>query len=733
MTTTKTIQSIDLENYEGIARRMFPASRALAICDCSGTQHASSDESVDQRLISLREIAPDWAERVQDMELIATASNHAVVIMNLQSANDPAIGFLLWWVNDTTVSSPNSDLHDTLASLAACIRTELELQTELDSMALELAGRYDELNLVYNTDDQVSYFREGHEAFRALTQNCGEYLNAGLAILYLRDKGLFVESHSTLDNTDVRLIRSVLDDFLYDQVLSKNEAEFLNNEDEPDTGNIAVPYRIMAGPLISFGEHANGVLVIANLLSERPFSNSDKNLLAVMSRKAAKIVQGSYDGLTGLINRTSFQSLLDTELVEIRSNGGCHCVMHLNVDQLHRINETLGHEAGDMVIRTFGMQIASRLRDTDWVGRLGGDEFGLLIHGCDADKGEKIAKDLLKELTSLELNWQEQSLIVTASIGVSTLTENSKSGEQVLKDAVLSCDLAKEQGGNAVHNYAGDDTNMRQREASMWMVGTVHKALREDLFLLYAQPIMPLKRTGRPHLEILLRMQHDDEILAPSAFLPASERYQLMTAIDQWVVKRSLQEISRFLDAESAVAPVFGINLSGQSIGSADFLNFLMQAVIESGVPGELLCFEVTETAAVSNIRGAQKLIAALQRHDCKFALDDFGVGLSSFAYLKSFDVDYLKIDGALVRDVAEDRVSAAMVESINQIAHVMELETIAEFVETAQVRNTLAGMGVDYVQGYLLGTPLPLQQQLEHMQTQALTGEVDTDMAPIS
>jgi EAL domain-containing protein (putative c-di-GMP-specific phosphodiesterase class I) len=321
---------------------------------------------------------------------------------------------------------------------------------------------------------------------------------------------------------------------------------------------------------------------------------------------------------------------------------------------------------------------------------------------------------------------------MTASIGIATLTENSKSGEQVLKNAVVACDLAKEQGGDRAHSYGGDDANMRQREASMWMVGTVHNALREDLFLLYAQPIEPLKPTSKLHLEILLRMQTGDEILAPNAFLPASERYQLMSAIDRWVFAKTLAEVRRYLDSGPLVEPIFSINLSGQSFSNPDFLDFLQSTLLESGVPGGFICFEVTETAAISDVRSAKKLIAAMQQHDCKFSLDDFGTGLSSFAYLKSFDVDYLKIDGALVKDIADDRVSAAMVESINQIAHVMGIETIAEFVESSQVKNTLARIGVDYVQGYMLGTPTPLRQQLEYVNSQVRTSTFDLDTVPL-
>ena len=219
-------------------------------------------------------------------------------------------------------------------------------------MALELSERYEELNLVYHTEDQVSFFREGQEAFRALVQNCADYLSSDLALLVLRDKGVLVASNSDLDGYDMRLIRALLEEKIYDTVMASRDVEFMNNDSEGgESPSAPIPYRLMAGPIVSFGDEPDGVLVIANFLSAKPFSNSDKNLLTVMSRKAAKIIQGSYDGLTGLLNRVSFEHLVNNALVGIEQGGGQHCLLHLNADKLHRINETMGHEAGDLVIR----------------------------------------------------------------------------------------------------------------------------------------------------------------------------------------------------------------------------------------------------------------------------------------------------------------------------------------------------------------------------------------------
>ncbi|MBT8444611.1 MAG: EAL domain-containing protein, partial [Gammaproteobacteria bacterium] len=506
-------------------------------------------------------------------------------------------------------------------------------------------------------------------------------------------------------------------DHIYDKVVASRAVEFVNNEGDCYASDSApIPYRLMAEPIISFADKVDGVLVIANFLSSKPFSNSDKNLITVMARKAAKIIQGSYDGITGLLNRVSFEHLVGHSLDDIRTNGGQHCLLHINIDKLHRINETIGHDAGDMIIRTFASNLVEELRDTDAIARIGGDEFGILIHSCSDTKGKAIAEKLARKLGAVQIDRDGESLGTTVSIGVVGMTETARNGEQLMKRAVTACEVGKEAGGNSVQLYEVEDARLMEREKNMWMVGTVHAALREDRFALYSQPILPLKQTGRAHVEILLRMLDDDKVISPNAFLPASERYQMMIEIDRWVVQNSLLQIAEYLDTEPDVKPVFGINLSGQSFCTAEFLDFTLEALQASRVPSELICFEITETAAVSNLVSAQGFINAIRREGCEFALDDFGAGLSSFGYLKSFDVQYLKIDGALVRDIETDKVNAAMVESVNQIGHIMGLKTIAEFVETPQARTMLGKMGVDYIQGYLIGKPIPLRELLDDM-----------------
>ena len=713
MTMHAAFKALDIASYASLAQRLCAGSCGLAFSDRSGDEVLASADGVRELMRELTDGRPDWSRIDDGMKRIDLGSGRTALVITLHVEGRKDSGYMIWWLDTSRAPESAGDMFDAVLALAACVRNELLLQNELDAMARELSERYEELNLVYHTDDQVSAFREGYQAFRVLVQNCADYLDSGLAMLYLRDKKILVVSDAKADDLNARRIQVAIEERLYDEALRSPEIRFLNNGEVAAPVAGAPPYRVMVCPIRASGDAVDGVLVIANLLSRRPFSNSDKNLLHVMSRKAAKIIQGSYDALTGTLNRASFEHLLRMEAKEIRGRAISHGLFHLNIDKLHVINDTLGHEAGDMVISAFTRAIAAQLRDTDSIARIGGDEIAILVRNCGEATSLTVADKLLGSLRGLHLEWQGRSIQVTASIGIVLVGATEVDGDQLMTNAVVACGAAKDAGGDRSQIYSSDDGALRQREESMWMVGTVQAALREDRFLLYAQPIVPRSAGGTPHLEVLLRMKDGERILGPGAFLPASERYQLMIAIDRWVVENALRQIGPVLAAHSAGPPVIGINLSGQSFSSPDFLGFCRDAVSRSGIPPEQLCFEITESSAIANIELAQTFINSMRQLGCSFALDDFGAGLSSFGYLKSFDVQYLKIDGSLVRDIVASPVTAAMVEAVNQIGHVMGLQTIAEFVETAQQHEVLRRIGVDYFQGYLLGKPGPLLEQL--------------------
>ncbi len=342
--------------------------------------------------------------------------------------------------------------------------------------------------------------------------------------------------------------------------------------------------------------------------------------------------------------------------------------------------------------------------------RLGGDEFGILLENCGLEAAEKIAESLRQTVQNLHFVWKGRPFVTTVSIGLVHVAQHPTTLEASLRAADMACYMAKEKGRNRVQLYHPDDSELSLRFGEMAWVQRLHMALEEDRFCLYAQEIAPLGRTeaGSGHIEILLRL-HDEagRMILPDSFIPAAERYGLMSLIDRWVVQNVFKIIAQ-CRAEQRQGPLAmcAINLSGTTIGDEAFLDFLREQFVTYSIPAEMICFEITETSAISNLGSAIRFINELKGLGCHFSLDDFCAGMSSFAYLKHLPVDFLKIDGSFVKDMLDDPINRAMVEVINHIGHVMGKRTIAEFVETPQIEQALLEIGVDYAQGYLIERP---------------------------
>lgn len=421
--------------------------------------------------------------------------------------------------------------------------------------------------------------------------------------------------------------------------------------------------------------------------------------------------QASHDMLTGLVNRREFELRLEAAIQTAVSEGMHHAVCYLDLDQFKVVNDTCGHLAGDEFLRQLAGRLQARIRESDILARLGGDEFGVLLEGCPLDKAVEIADDLRGVVKAYRFEWEDHNFEMGASVGLVAIDKDSGSLAEVLSAADSACYVAKELGRNRTHVFSYDDSDLARHHSHMLWVQRLQRALDRDSFVLYCQRADPVKAgaDGIRYQEILLRMVEGKELIGPGVFIPAAERYHLMPAIDRWVVRHALQALARKPGWDEK--DLFAINLSGQSLGDDAFLDYVSGELAQSGVPAARICFEITETAAVANLRSAQKFIATLKRLGCAFALDDFGSGLSSFAYLKRLPVDFLKIDGRFVRDMATDPVDHAMVESINQLGHVVGVKTIAEFVENAAILEQLERLGVDYAQGYGVHKPAPLEQ----------------------
>ena len=435
--------------------------------------------------------------------------------------------------------------------------------------------------------------------------------------------------------------------------------------------------------------------------------------------------QASHDSLTGLVNRRELENRLARVLETARADESHHALCYLDLDQFKVINDTCGHVAGDELLRQLSEVLRTKVRRRDTLARLGGDEFGVLMEHCVLRQAQRVANSLRKTVEEFRFSWENKTFSVGVSIGLVPVTSESASVAGTLSAADTACYVAKDQGRNRIHVYHPEDMELARRHGEMQWVARINQALEEDRFCLSVQPIRPLSEVSgegavsspaadaRGHFELLLRMRDaSGRLVPPGAFLPAAERYSLSVRLDRWVVEK----IFSWLDAHPEQLErldMCSINLSGHSIADEQFLQFVIASLDGTDVPAEKLCFEITETAAITNLVSATRFITALKGWGCHFALDDFGSGLSSFAYLKQLAVDFLKIDGVFVKDVVDDPINLAMVKSINDIGKVMGKRTIAEFVESDGILEKLREVGVDYAQGYRIGRPKPLERLL--------------------
>ncbi len=421
--------------------------------------------------------------------------------------------------------------------------------------------------------------------------------------------------------------------------------------------------------------------------------------------------QASHDSLTGLINRRAFEQRLQHLLETARAEKSEHVLCYLDLDQFKVINDNCGHTAGDEMLRQIANVLLPHVRGQDTLARLGGDEFGVLLEHCSVTQAQRVITAMRKAVEDFRFAWKGKSFNIGVSIGVVAINQASEKMANVLSMADAACYAAKDAGRNRVHVYSEDDAQLAKRRGEMHWVAVINRALEENRFLLYRQSFRPLRESDdqRHGCELLVRMKDENgKMVVPGAFLPAAERYNLSTNLDRWVIRAAFNWFgSHRQQLEQTL--LCSINLSGSSLGDKEFLDFVMRQFADSKLPPAKICFEITETAAIANLTHATRFIAALKQLGCRFALDDFGSGLSSFAYLKNLPVDYVKIDGMFVKDIVDDEISLAMVRSINEMGHVMGKQTIAEFVENDAILEKLREIGVDYAQGYGIDLPRPV------------------------
>ena len=470
-----------------------------------------------------------------------------------------------------------------------------------------------------------------------------------------------------------------------------------------DPGRNLVELEFSASPMIDMEAEDVGFVIILKDVSE------DRKLRRKLS------YEGSHDQLTGFLNRSAFEQKFETLVTEDNDSQPQHVIAFLDIDQFRVVNETCGSAAGDLLLKQVSAMIRTHVRKSDIVARLSGDEFGIIMPFFEMERALQVIQKIIIEIQHAGFVWNEQEYLITASIGVMAFGRLSDEYGECYSKITTACYLAKQNGGNQYHFIDENDEKVMAQQVSMEWVAGIMEGFSEGRFCLYVQPIVAIDKEERyTHYEVLIRyLGQDGRIISPGDFLPPAERYNLIERIDSWVVSHVIEWLQRHQRKLGDV--MFSVNLSGRSIGSQTFHDFLRESLTSSDIDISRLCFEITETAVVDNVEKSVEFINSIKQLGAKFSLDDFGSGLSSFSYLKQFPVDYLKIDGEFVRDIIDDDKSYVFVRSMTEVGHCLDMEVIAEFVESDTMFKKLREANVDYIQGYQVGRPVSIDTLLEH------------------
>lgn len=574
-----------------------------------------------------------------------------------------------------------------------------------------------ELELVYQVDEKIHGAKTRHSSLAQLVGQSGRYLGINYSVLLIPSKRIRISAtHSSWKGVN----RKVLDRYLVEQLLPNLEGQrspvVFQIPAMEDSGEVAAHgYQALLSPLLDSQGNVEGILAQLGRVENKSFSKADRRFMTHIVRKVEYVIERSFDAMTGFMNRVGFEDQLHESWKALKSDDDVHQLIYFDLDNLQLVNDRFSREAGDDVIMRFSRLLEEDLPKSGVLSRLTGDDFCMLLTHANTDAALEYAQAVREKGNSLRYLEGDRSLQITMSIGIAEFSRASGDDGSALTTARMACESAKEHGRDRIEVYDECNKSVVRRYDDMQLVAEIQQALDGDEFELLAQPIVSLTDNNENiQFEVLLRMADSDgEPITTKALFSAAERYRMMPHIDRWVVSTAVGKLSEVRESVVGKNVMFSINLSGQSLGDDQILEFIVDELDHRGVPASALCFEITESAAVSNLEKAQAFITQLRKKGCKISLDDFGAGLSSFAYLKNFNVDTLKIDGGFIRDITENRISESMVAAITQVAKVMKLETVAEYVETEEARELLVALGVDYAQGHLVGKPIPIDSVL--------------------
>ena len=592
-----------------------------------------------------------------------------------------------------------------------CLQRELETRTNVDELTRDLESRDADLELLMRmAPDDPDSPQQGDE-LGVLVQTCVDHLGCLLGALVVPERNVAICKAPAGQKPRVELLTKLHRHLLNWANLQRRNLVINKIKARPVE---LPPFKILSTPVRHASGRVIGFLALFREQDGPSFEPRTERLVELLSRKSTAILQANFDTMTALLTRAAFESQVRA-VIDARHETALDCVLYIDADRMHVVNDNFGMHIGDELIGKIAEVLRKKARPGALAARIAGDRFAVYLPDCKLEFAQQIGDMLRRQCAELTHTRVDGTVQVSISIGVAELPESKNSLAHGMANAELACKAAKDRGRDRVEIFQDADQSIMRRHTDVLVVQRLHEALEADRFVLYAQPVLSLGPDRvDPRFELLLRMVSETgEILPPEKFLSAAERYQMLPAIDNWVIKNALTILGAHADKLRACGMRFSINISGASIASEEFLEFLESSVKGCGLPPEILCFELTETSAISNLTRADRLMQRLRVLGCSFALDDFGTGLSSLAYLKALPVSILKIDGSFVRDAGTNQRTESMVRAIAQLAHTMGMETVAEFVETDELRIRMASLGVDFGQGFAMGRPTPLSEVL--------------------
>lgn len=703
---------------KGLLASLVP--RAQCFCfysierDCVWSSDGVEDYEIDNFVADLPHEIVSGVDPDATFLRRTLSSGRVLVLMPVFSSAKIGLGLLItvFSRNAGKSSSFNPSLLEKILLPAARVIGETLHLTQQLAAAQDRTGEVErELELVYRIDEKIHGTSRSHVGLAQLIGQSGRFLGIAYSVLLLPGKRIRISAtHSSWKSVDRKAVDKYLIQKLFPQIEGERGPKIFKVPAIEGSDQVADQgYMAMLSPLLDSAGNLEGAIAQLSRVNGEPFDDHHKRFMAHIIRKVEYVIEQSFDPMTGFLNRSGFEAQLRESGKAFKSTDDVHQIIRFDLDNLHLVNDTFGRDAGDDVLVRFAGMLEEVLPRNAVASRLAADDFAVLLTHSSLEDAIALADLVRTRVKKLRYLDGHRAVQVTMSTGIAPFDARPGDPGHALTTARIACDSAREHGRDRLEVYDNDDKSIIRRYDDMHLVARIQQVLDDDEFTLLAQPIVSLADGDTTkRFEILLRMRDSEgREISSSALFSAAERYKLMPQIDRWVVSTTLRKLSKHADYLRKSGTVFAINLSGQTLGDDDILKFVEDEIESSHIPATSLCFEVTESAAVSNHQKAKIFIDALRERGCHFALDDFGAGLSSFAYLKNFRVDTLKIDGSFVRDITTNKISEAMVAAITEVARVMGLKTVAEYVETTAAKSLVNKLGVDFVQGHATGKPV--------------------------